>query len=142
MAPPLDFEKIKSGWSPNRADRPAKVDEVDKVMWGAYVVNKGGVFSTIAFCFEDEERTGVFGLTVAHLVNQIGDVVYMFDHKNDPETGTHFIKRLGVVVEISRVTDSMVFKLDQARPAPPPHLRTRAHLTLRMSHTTLAGRGE
>ena len=62
----------------------------------------------------------------------------MFDHGSHPQTGKPIIKRIGEVVEISRATDSMVFKLDQARPA---HLRTRARLTLRMSHTTLAGRG-
>ena len=46
--------------------------EMDKVMGGAYVLNNSGLMATIAFCFEDEERTGVFGLSVAHLVHQIG----------------------------------------------------------------------
>ena len=73
-APPLqDFAKIQSGWSPDREDRPRKVGEMDNViMGGAYVLNNYGAFATIAFCFEDEERTGVFGLSVAHLVHQIG----------------------------------------------------------------------
>ena len=61
--------------------------EMDKVMGGAYVLNNSGMMATIAFCFEDERRTGVFGLSVAHLVHQIGEAVYMFDHGSDPQTG-------------------------------------------------------
>ena len=71
--PPLqDFAKIQSGWSPNREDRPRKVGEMGKVMGGACILNSSGAPATVAFCFEDEERTGVFGLSVAHLVHQIG----------------------------------------------------------------------
>ena len=71
-SPLQDFAKIQSGWSPNREDRPQNMGEMDKVMGGAYVLNNSGLMATIAFCFEDEERTGVFGLSVAHLVHQIG----------------------------------------------------------------------
>ena len=131
-APPLqDFAKIQSGWSPNQEDRPQNVGEMDKVMGGAYVLNDSGVMATIAFCFEDERRTGVFGLTVAQLVRGIGEAVYMLDHKVNPQTGKHTIKRIGEVVEISHATDSMVFKLDQARPAPthpsPSHSQNKPH---------------
>ena len=79
-------------------------------------MNNSGMMATIAFCFEDERRTGVFGLSVAKIVRHIGEAVYMFDHGSDPQTGKPIIKRIGEVVEISHATDSMAFKLDQARP--------------------------
>ena len=125
------FAKVQPGWSPNREDRPQNMGEMDKVMGGAYVLNYSGMMATIAFCFEDERRTGVFGLTVAQLVRGIGETVYMLDHKVNPQTGKHTIKRIGEVVEISHATDSMVFKLDQARPAPthpsPSHSQNEPH---------------
>ena len=37
-------------------------------MGGAYVLNNSGMMATIAFCFEDERRTGVFAHIVSALI--------------------------------------------------------------------------
>jgi hypothetical protein len=122
----LDFALMASSYSPNRENRPPRVGDMDKVTGGVFLLNHSGQMATLGFCFTDKEQTGTFGLTVAHLVRQIGDVVYMFDGETDPLTQRPTIGRVGTVVEISPGTDSAVFKIDEARA---PHLRTRARPT-------------
>ena len=126
LSKPLNFEVMASSNSPDRENRPRRLGVKDKVTGGVFVLNHSGHMATLSFCFTDKERTGRFGLTVAHLVRGIGDVVYMFDGETDPLTQRHTIRRVGTVVEISLGTDSAVFRIDEARA---PHLRTRTRPT-------------
>ena len=147
----IDLETLKKQWTPLRELRhlqgTCKIEsstllcikkEVGTVstipargggplVGGDWLLNKDGGAATISFFFRFEGKT--YGLSVGHLVRDIGDPVFCFSEttklpnpslpKNvgdqnpeDLSDESYFMHEIGTVVSLSKSTDSMVFEVN------------------------------
>lgn len=111
-------------WSPNR-DEYMKVTSLQdgNIRGGYWVLNKNGESATIAFCFKNSEGY-IFGLTIAHLFESVGDPVFVFLLHNPTPTPVEYARsdamieqmdyemiEIGEVVAMDVKTDSAIFEV-------------------------------
>ena len=121
----IDIESLATNWNPEErrlqriVQRNFKVrstrDGSVPMVGGDWVLSAEGKAATLAFAFRGPSGTNNgeerFGLTVAHLVERIGDPVYAFASDDaNPRTGLYPVRKVGEVVSLDVINDSMVFK--------------------------------
>jgi hypothetical protein len=122
---PKSLDKnLTDKWSPDRVNALVTSLEDGNIRGGYWVLNQNGEGATIAFCFKNSDG-GIFGLTVGHLFQSVGDSVFVFLHKHPTPAPVHGYVRscaawdemdyemieVGEVVSLDTETDSAVFEI-------------------------------
>ncbi|CAB9523926.1 expressed unknown protein [Seminavis robusta] len=127
-APAVASTKLTDQLSPNRGNA-LKVTSLEdgNIRGGYWVLNQDGEGATIVFCYKNSDG-GIFGLTVGHLFQNVGDSVFVF-LRNHPTPAPvpgyvrscaawdemdYELIEVGGVVSLDEETDSAVFEVNDA----------------------------
>lgn len=115
----IDFNSVSKKWSPEDARIERSNADGYKVRsiqgghvglrGGDYITNKLGQGVTVSFCFFNNGKK--YGLTVAHIFQRVGDIVFAHSTDRRGPNGKYVIAEIGKIVALHWNTDSAIFEI-------------------------------